>query len=91
MTDSLIRPERVTRDFTIGNARFNIVTLPSSRRLQVWFKAGFPGALWEFGHSKPMPEGMAAVKAADTAADYIKGRLSLDEYNELIPPDEAAG
>ena len=89
---TLIRPERVTRDFTLqhhtGNTtRVNVVTLPADRRLEVWFLP--PDAEeWWFGHAKPIPEGMAAVKAADLAAEYIKFQLSWEDYNKLIPPDE---
>ncbi|QKO02468.1 hypothetical protein KIV64_gp20 [Mycobacterium phage DroogsArmy] len=77
---------RVTRDFTFAGVRFNIVTLPTKDRLQVWYKAAGDGH-FQFGHSKPLPKGMTADKAADTVREFLMGQLDAAEYNRLLPAD----
>ncbi|AGK87551.1 hypothetical protein M045_gp72 [Mycobacterium phage HINdeR] len=78
--------ERITRDFTFAGVRFNIVTLPSKNKLQVWFKSQVDSH-FQFGHSKPLPKGMTADKAADTVREFLMGQLDAAEYNRLLPSE----
>ena len=71
-------------DFQFNGVRFNIVHLDTQDKVQVWYQ-NEPGKPFEFGHSKPVPQGMPVNQAALIMGSFLKQDITHFEYNDLLP------
>lgn len=62
--------------------RYQVVHQETLGRVQLWYNAG---DRWELGHGKRIPEGLDANHVAMAMESMIRGGMSPEEYNLLVP------
>lgn len=79
-------PGQGNLDFEHNGVRFSVIHLPGMDRVQlrVW-ASDHVG--WELIHGRDIPKGMTPAKASAVMHDFITGRLTLDDYTDLLPGD----
>ncbi|ASZ75508.1 hypothetical protein KIW74_gp20 [Mycobacterium phage Kimona] len=70
-------------EFVFGGMRFQCLHLPTQNRVQLWLR--HHTQQWEFGHAKPVPEGMDPATVANIMRQFIVGEIDHAEYNRILP------
>jgi hypothetical protein len=75
---------RYALEFAHAGTRFQVIDLPSSGRIQLWF-APAGETVWQLGHGKDVPAHMTVQAAMQLMRMFIRSDISHDEYNAALP------